>query len=485
VGHSARRRCLTQLSAHPELDADERTSLAGVLSDHAPGRVCSETQTDLSWAEAEKRLTAALTAAVDEEVAQVAKWDKRAERRMLTQREALARLDAAREVEDDAFTPLAYRPFFGERRPPPESMPRGQLLSCVAELFADAFTDDALEYYGMEGFLTTRVTSALAAATGGGGGKGDGKGEGKGEGSGEGSGKGKGEVAVAGKGVVKTRGELSSLLFSARLQASSSQVISLFASSAGILPGADADETGGGRPVLGMLRAMYGGPPSMIQQLLPRPRVFVMMTREAADMARVNTPPAPTTEVAGEAPAMTVAWGSVHEAIRAAELPPHLEESAIAHAERQASMVDIPGVDDRRALDAEALLALVQAAWGKHRWQRANMLAERFDAHDVDGNGELGVAEFWGCINHLLTAMVRAGGENEATAEPWLETGESELLYNMVAMEADYLGMGGGSKAPTIAREPFVAVMMRRRLYDLDYATFLERHPEERVWHVT
>ena len=53
---------------------------------------------------------------------------------------------------------------------------------------------------------------------------------------------------------------------------------------------------------------------------------------------------------------------------------------------------------------------------------------------------------------------------------------------SQVATEAEFLGIAGASKSPTIAREPFVAVMMRRRLYDVDYDSFLQRHPEERVF---
>ena len=41
-------------------------------------------------------------------------------------------------------------------------------------------------------------------------------------------------------------------------------------------------------------------------------------------------------------------------------------------------------------------------------------------------------------------------------------------------------GPGGAAQGLLVARQAFVSVMMRRRLYEVDYEAFLERHPEER-----
>ena len=75
--------------------------------------------------------------------------------------------------------------------------------------------------------------------------------------------------------------------------------------------------------------------------------------------------------------------------------------------------------------------------------------------------------------------MVRAGGDAEVAAEPWLEPGAAELLYNQVTTESEFLGTPGASRSPVIARAGFVAVMMRRRL-DVDelLRRAPSRHPE-------
>ena len=51
--------------------------------------------------------------------------------------------------------------------------------------------------------------------------------------------------------------------------------------------------------------------------------------------------------------------------------------------------------------------------------------------------------------------------------------------------EADFLGVlpaASEAGALPVARQAFVEVMLRRRLYALDYDAFLERHPQEKVF---
>ena len=139
-------------------------------------------------------------------------------------------------------------------------------------------------------------------------------------------------------------------------------------------------------------------------------------------------------------------------------------------------------VEDARALEAEEALSILSAAWDKLHRVRAAMLGELFDSFDRDDDGRLSVAEFWGGLQQVLRGMKAAGGEHEALAEPWMERGEAELLYQQVLIESEFLGVAGSALELVVAREPFVQVMMRRRLYALDYDEFMEEHAEERFF---
>ena len=59
------------------------------------------------------------------------------------------------------------------------------------------------------------------------------------------------------------------------------------------------------------------------------------------------------------------------------------------------------------------------------------------------------------------------------------------MIPPQVLTEADFLGVlpaASEAGALPVAREAFVEVMLRRRLYALDYDAFLERHPQEKFF---
>lgn len=278
---------------------------------------------------------------------------------------------------------------------------------------------------------------------------------------------------------------------------------------------------------LQLLIGVYGAP-IMMKRLMAMDNVVVMLTRETADAARVNAdpatlvayppPPPAKSESAWEdddpwaeedqaalaaAPAAegdgggvdaadggkpppppppVVSWGCVDEAIEMSALPPHLEHVTLQEARRQCLSYDtLTHLDDPRGIDSDELIEILLRAWRTLRRQQAEMLRERFDAADADADGILTLPEFWSCLQSLLKAMVREGGAAEAAAEPWLERGQAELLYNQICVESEFLGVPGAAHTLVIAREAFVNVMMRRRLVDANFSAYLQAHPDERL----
>ena len=511
VGPKARRRTFKVLS-QSDLDIEERGKLAAILSLQRPGFDSSSCQTDLTFAEADGRLKASLIARDQTESARIGEWEQRAKLRMSTYREALARLDAARTSGAGADlsheVPLLYRSVFGTMRPPVEPVPLEQLLGVVAEVFADKAANDELfgRHAGflplpMPTFLCSRVDNTPQA------------------------------MARRSAGAAcTTRQELSNVIAAstklvAQLKYTEQdgvggpvQRVALFAHAASFM---NTGDDAGDAAVQRLLVGVYG-PPNMMRKLMALTKVVVMITRESADTARINAdpktlvayPPKPnvapaaaddwdldedddenggTGENGGEKapplqsrplePPPVVSWGCVRDALEMSELPPHLQQAALAQAERQCAFHEgLTHVDDPRGIDSDELLEIILSAWKTLRRQQAEVLRERFYAADGDKDGFLTVPEFWACLQSLLKTMVFSGGAAEAAAEPWLARGEAELLYNQVLVESDFLaGTFSTSRPLAIACEGFVAVMMRRRLYDADFSHYLERHPEERL----
>ena len=236
--------------------------------------------------------------------------------------------------------------------------------------------------------------------------------------------------------------DLSSLLHSSRMHAAKSARVRLFALACASLPGDDDGyDDSGGAVATRMLHIFFGSAASMVTTLFTTPRVFMMLTREAADDARIHSQPtlvasaaatAAAAASAGELPPVTIAWGAVAEAVDAAGLPAYLADLVIAHAERVSTKVTVANVDDPRAMETEEVFSLLSTAWARTRAVRRKMLHEHFDAYDPDADGLLTVAQFWGCLQALLRPLIAAGGEHEQAAEPWVERGEAELLYVQV-----------------------------------------------------
>ena len=324
-------------------------------------------------------------------------------------------------------------------RPPPETYGTAQTLSLIAEAFADkAAVDDTERSLGkappsMADFLCAR--------------------------------------ALAAEDTLLAKSQLSSLLHSAqRAAASGSQRARLFAHAARVLSAPEDGDWGG--PIQRMLGALYGDA-DLVRQWLVVNKVAVLLTRDAADAARVY---AASTEVG------RVCWGSVHEAVAACRFPAHLEAAALAKAGASALRVtDLAELDDDpRGLDAEDVIDLCLGAWQARSRHRVLMLRARFDECDADADGKLTVPEFWTCLRGLLKDAVAAGGAEGEAAEPLLERGEAEALYNQIIMEAELVGGAVSSRAPMVTRDAFVAVAMRRGLFDVNYEGFLAQHPEER-----
>ena len=277
-----------------------------------------------------------------------------------------------------------------------------------------------------------------------------------------------------------TRQELSSLIASTiRVTTSSLGLtgsafrVALFAHAASLAPGSGDDQDDA--VVQRMLLGLYGNP-IMMRRLMAMDNVVVMLSRENADAARVNTdpvtlvaypPPEPQKEgnesdddpwatdeeEAAPAPAPApdsddeaddgrgkppkpppkpppppppvVSWGCVSEALELSELPSHLQRLAQAEAEQLCLSYDtLTHIDDPRGVDADELIEIVLAAWATLRRQQAAMLRERFGRFDSDADGVLSVPELWACLQSLLSAMVQSGGTAEAAAEPWLDRGK-------------------------------------------------------------
>lgn len=199
-------------------------------------------------------------------------------------------------------------------------------------------------------------------------------------------------------------------------------------------------------------------------------------TREAADAARVAAAHELTSPAGAQARA---SWGSVAEAVAASGLPAHLQAAAMAAADRQGVPSSLPAYGGKAvSLDVEAVASILLRGWQAERRQQALMLAERFVAADGIGNGLLTLPDLWRCLSRLLRAMVATGGEAAALAEPWLEPGAAETLYD--AMLTESLFLTPTLREGVISRPAFVAVMLRHSLVDVDYEAWLELHPEER-----
>ena len=525
VSKKARRRAFRVLCANPELGLAERDDLASTLSVQRPGFEAASCQTEMSFEEADGRLKAALVAREELEDARIGEWERRALVRVRSYREAVARLDSSR--GGDGELSLLYKPIFGTNRPPPVDLPQAELLGIVAELFADKADADVrhaqrsgggAEPLSMVAFLHSRVENTPEAA----------------------------KLREQGARCA-TKQELSSVMHSAaRLVTTSLSIggpvhrLALFCLAASLL---DVGDDHGDASVQRLLLGVYGIP-MMMKRLMAMEKVVVMLSRDTADAARVNTdpttliaypPPPPEKEGAGEedddpwadqgdgaapAPAPSaddaldfgyhlrsegyhlkrkpkgeeeapppppppppvVSWGSVEEAIANSDLPPHLRSAVRHQATRQSLSYDtLTHIDEPKGVDSDELIEILLDAWRTQRRQRSEMLRERFDASDADADGVLTLPEFWSCLQSLLQSMLAAGGASEAAAEPWRERGQAELLYNQICIEAEFLGVPGAAHKLIIAREAFVNVLMRRRLFDADFSGYLERHPDERM----
>lgn len=510
VGRSARRRAFQSLAQHAELYSDERRWLAGVLASHNPGMRESAAQTDLSWAAADERMADAQFAAAAEEAAHVAEWEWRASRRLIAHQEALIRLDEARGYTELGVepTPFIYRDTFGVSRPKPSLLSLDELLpqlSVLIETLLRADTSHESQAQrpvpNVATFLCERIAAADAAVAG----RAVDAGKVDAKSAGAGGGGASTRPALSSpplssyrSAVCTNRAQLSNILHSIRVHAVDSQRANLFALAASLQPPYDAG--GATPPILSALATAYGGV-ECLRRWLPSPEVYVMLTREAADEMRVHAPllpsrpadgpgapraPADAAEDDDEAPTpCVISWGSVEETLGACGLPLHLEHSALAQAERVAVALDEarnPGADGQRALEMETLLSIVAAAWRTLHRQRVAMLGELFDVADTDDDGILTVPQLWGALQRILRGMVQLGGDAESEAEPWLARGESELLYQQMVSETAYLrpdATAGGKLR--VSRGAFIAVLMRRNLYDVDFGAYLERHPEQRA----
>jgi len=475
---AGRRRCLGALAQSGTMRGPERELLAAVLSARPPSEVASiGVGTDLSWGSLDEQQQAAHVAISEEVDAHVAAWSERAERRMTTYREALYRLDLSRGDATDYG--LTYYTAFGPQPPLGQMLALTDLLPRIGAIFgAKARADSHLERgvrepISLSRFLVLRATPHHAMAKGGaatgapagavaGGAVAGGVVAGGTMGSGKAWPQGAGSSSL----LPSTLAELSSLLQSTVAHAATSWRVHLFARAVGLAPplaeGPPATIGATDRPACAVIRAVYGGPEA-IGALFGRHSI-IMLTREAADGARVATlPTSPGTAASSASP--FISWSSVDDVIEASELPPHLAQAALEAASSQKEPVLLKGLDADAAfgLREEALLAVVCHGWEALRGQRMTMLRDCFAAADADEDGALTVPEFWACLQAVLRSMSAAGGEAAATAEPWLDRGAAEQLYNQVLVESELL-------TPLVERglvscDGWVGVMMRRHLY--------------------
>jgi hypothetical protein len=170
-------------------------------------------------------------------------------------------------------------------------------------------------------------------------------------------------------------------------------------------------------------------------------------------------------------------WGAIEEAVAASGMPPHIQAAVMETAERQGDPAMLPNdlVGKALCLRFDAVLALLVRAWDVARRQQERMLETRFDEVDPIGNGTLTLPDLWKCLHRLLRAMVGAGGEMRQRAQPWLERGAAERLYDQMLVESQLL-------SPTLregelSRDAFVRVLLRHGIVDVGYEAWLTVHP--------
>lgn len=267
-----------------------------------------------------------------------------------------------------------------------------------------------------------------------------------------------------------------------------------------------SDALGPSRTRLG---AAYSTGAEAIRRLMPQPKVMVYLTREMADAARLAMLPQHWAASAADDgdDDVEIAWGSAAEAVEASLLPAHLQRAVLMALEAAAVRRPLPEAEEGRVIDHDDLIGLLCDAWLAERRQQAIMLREHFERaastlpaeltteqSSADGlaeyfeaaslsatatsvPSELTLPQLWSCLHKLLRRMVASGGESARVAEPWMGSGACEQLYHQLLVESEFRQQG--LRSGSVEREAFVAVLLRRRLVDSDWSSFLERHPEE------
>jgi hypothetical protein len=150
AGPHARRRCFTSLVHYADVSPAEREQIASVLTQVAPWRAESATQTEMSLAEVDEQYEALTLALTEAKMAPVGQWEARAVDRMADRRGALARMAAltANEEGGPEINPeiaLEFRAVLSWHWRPgaADLLSLPELLRRLAALFADKAEEDA------------------------------------------------------------------------------------------------------------------------------------------------------------------------------------------------------------------------------------------------------------------------------------------------------------------------------------------------------
>jgi hypothetical protein len=425
----------------------------------------------MSLAEVDEQYEALTLALTEAKMAPVGHWEARAVNRMADRRAALARMAAltANEEGGPEINPeiaLEFRAVLSWQWRPgaADLLSLPELLRSRAALYADKAEEDARlrargigEPVSLIRYLCEKAAPPPRPATG------------------------AGAIAAAEATARARVADLSALLHSAchhggeAPRPNESARARTFGKAVALsAPGSEGDD----EHVLATLLALYGGSHRLriLFGSLEHPRV--LLTRDAADAARVTAPPAEAADQqGGQQGGSQYMWGAIEEAVAASGMPPHIQAAVMETAERQGDPAMLPNdlVGKALCLRFDAVLALLVRAWDVARRQQERMLESRFDEVDPIGNGTLTLPDLWKCLHRLLRAMVGAGGEMRRRAQPWLERGAAERLYDQMLVESQLL-------SPTLregelSRDAFVRVLLRHGIVDVGYEAWLKVHP--------
>ena len=429
---------ISSMNEGGEMSDDERRETIRLLHAGISGGGGEDVgvQTELTFADIEQRIKDAESAAEHADVTYSAQWEERAASRRRNARKSEARREETKLASRSDFG-IQYVGFFGKKAPPPENIGLSELLSTLASVLDDKMAVDEAARAGGKAVPTLAAYLCNSWAKKG----------------------------------VQGKKDLSSLLSAVTMQSVGHARIKLFGEAAGLVRKLEAAYD----PSLEKCFAVIYGDGQKLRKQFTDPLgtpFYVPLMREAADAARISSGP-----LGGD----NFSWGSVEEICEVSELPEHLLVSfreKCAQKSEELLRPDVPA-DDRRAVDSDALLNVLFTARRAMRRQQHTMLKDRFVRADADGNGVLSLAEFWVALQEILEIMEKQGTA-DGTINEWADRGRAEELFNEVLFEAEETDTSG-EEITEISSESFVSVMLRLRLYDTDFAGYLERNPEQRA----